>query len=102
MTGTALERPIAATAWELRSAWATGRRVSITLDQRANTPRLEGHISAVAATDAYIVIDRCHVPLDAVLAVHRPSRLGDSSIADGQRWAGPRRAVVAQREALFA
>jgi hypothetical protein len=102
VTGTALIRPIPAVAWDLRTAWATGRRVALTLNEHATTSRLEGHVQSVAATDAYAVLGGLHVPLTAILAVHRPSRLGDSSIVDGQRWAGRARRVVPQLEELTA
>lgn len=50
---------------------------------------MEGHVDAVSATDAYAVVDGLHVPLSAVLAVHRPSRLGDSSfVEDVENWQG--------------
>lgn len=91
MTGMALIRPIRAVAWELRTAWATGRRVSVTLDS-CDHDRMEGHVSRVAATDAYVVISALHVPLDRVLAVHLPSRLGDSTIAADKPWFGRKRA----------
>ena len=85
MTG-ALVRPVAAVAWELRGAWATGRRVALTID--ADVTRVEGIVGEVAATDAYCKVDGVHVPLGRVMAVHRPSRLGDST-ADAGEWSGP-------------
>lgn len=96
----ALIRPLGAIAWELRGAWATGRRVSLSLEQRAGG-RLEGHVHRVAATGAFVVVSGVHVPLDDVLAVHHPSRLGDSTAA-AERWRGRARRVVPQREELFA
>lgn len=78
MTGVALIRPLRAIAWELRTAWATGKRVSLSLE-RADLERLEGHVQRVAATDATVTVSGHHVPLDRVLAVHLPSRLGDST-----------------------
>jgi hypothetical protein len=78
----ALIRPTRAVAWELRAAWATGRRVALTLE-RADVPRLEGIVSAVAATDASARVAGLRVPLDRVLAVHLPSRLGDSTVRSG-------------------
>jgi hypothetical protein len=89
---TALTRPLNATAWELRAAWATGRRVAVSLE-RADMDRVEGHVFSVAATDATVTIAGVVVPLDRVLAVHRPSRLGDSTVAEGERWGGQRRLV---------
>jgi hypothetical protein len=78
VTGSALVRPVRMVAWELRGAWATGRRVSVSLE-RADVDRLEGTVQRVAATDAYATIAGRRVPLDRVLAVHLPSRLGDST-----------------------
>lgn len=95
---TSLIRPIRSVAWELRGAWARGLRVALSLDDRCDMPRLEGHVRRVAATDAFVEISGVHVPLDAVLAVHRPSRLGDSSFEDG-RWHG-RHYIPPQREEL--
>jgi hypothetical protein len=77
MTGVALIRPLSSIAWELRSAWALGRRISVTVEA-GDDARLEGTVRAVAATGAFAVIGGQHVPLERVLAVHRPSRLGDS------------------------
>lgn len=85
---TALVRPVDAIAWELRGAWALGRRISITIDA-ADEARLEGTVRRVAGTGAYAVIAGVHVPLDRVLAVHHPSRLGDSTIRAGEPSAGP-------------
>lgn len=72
-------------AWELRAAWATGRRVAVSVDGHG---RVEGHVSHVAATDAFAVVRGTLVPLGLVLAVHHPSRLGDSTARAGQ-WEGP-------------
>lgn len=87
-------------AWELRSAWASGRRVALSLDDRATARRLEGHITGVASTGAYVALAGRHIPLDVILAVHLPSRLGDSS-ARGDSFHGPARRVVPQEEDLF-
>jgi hypothetical protein len=47
---------------------------------------------------AFAVIAGLHVPLDRVLAVHRPSLLGDSSFVAGrERWRGSRPAVLRER-----
>jgi len=100
VTTMALMRPAGAVAWELRAAWATGRRVALSLEQRAGG-RLEGHVARVAATDTYIVIAGRHVPLDAVLAVHHPSRLGDSTAPAKGPWRGPARRTVPQTEELW-
>lgn len=99
MTGTDLIRPLSSVAWELRAAWATGRRVAATVD---GGDRLEGHVQRVAATGAFCVISGRHAPLDRVLAIHRPSRLGDSTVAEGERWRGqvPRRRPPAGQQQL--
>jgi len=92
VSSTALTRPLSAVAWEPRTAWATGHRISVTLE-RADTDRVEGHVSRVAATDATVTIAGLMIPLDRVLAVHRPTRLGDSTVGVGERWRGRARRV---------
>lgn len=87
MPGVALARPLRSIAWELRAAWATGRRVALTFDLDGGVHRLEGHVSSVSPTDASVRACGLLVPLDRVLAVHHPSRLGDSTVRSG-RWAG--------------
>src|SRR5688500_3207231 len=87
MTGAALVRPLLATAWELRGARASGLRVAVTLE-RADVDRVEGHVFTVSPTDATVTIAGLLIPLDRVLAVHLPSRLGDSTIAEGTTWRG--------------
>ena len=91
-----LVRPVSSVAWELRSSWASGRRVALTLD--GDERRVEGHVRSVAATGAFAVVAGLHVPLESVLAVHWPSRLGDSTFDDagGERWRGPRPAAARQ------
>lgn len=86
MTGMALIRPVGGTLWDLRAAWATGRRIAVTLE-RADVDRVEGHISTVSATGAAVTVAGLRVPTDRILAVHYPSRLGDSTARDGD-WAG--------------
>ncbi len=89
---TALVRPVSTTLWELRTAWAKGRRVAVTLE-RADVDRLEGHVSRVSATGATVAIAGVDVPADRVLAVHLPSRLGDSTVGSDERWHGRARRV---------
>lgn len=87
---------------ELRAAWATGRRVALSLE-RADFDRMEGIVTRVAASGAYVRLRGRLVPLDRVLALHYPSRLGDSD--HGKRaggWAGAGRArIEPQEEALW-
>lgn len=99
--GTALARLPTSYLWELRTAWATGRRVSLSLDERSAMDRAEGHISTVAATGAFIRIGNTHIPLDVILAVHLPSRLGDSTVRGDQPFHAPGRRIVPQDEELF-
>lgn len=98
--GSDLVRPVSAVMWELRGAWASGRRVVLSLDSRCVVRRVEGWVRGVAATDAFVRIQGWHVPGDAILAVHHPSRLGDST-ARGGDWHGPVRRVAPQETALW-
>lgn len=82
-------------AWELRYAWASGRRVVVTFE-RDGVQRVEGHVHAVSTTGVSVTVAGVMIPLDALLAVHHPSRLGDSTFRRG-RWAGdPRAPKVAE------
>lgn len=100
MTSMALTRPVSAAMWELRGAWASGRRVALSLDPRCVVSRVEGWVRSVSPTDAAVRIAGWHVPAEAILAVHHPSRLGDST-ARGGDWHGPARRVRPQEEALW-
>lgn len=95
---TALVRSVRSVAWECRTAWAAGWRVALSLDERCTPRRVEGHVRAVSPTDASVDVAGLSIPLDAVLAVHRPSRLGDSTWRGGA-WAA-RRYEPPQREEL--
>lgn len=96
---TTLVRLPSSIVWELRAAWATGRRVALSLDRRARFDRLEGQITAVAATGAHVHLAGRHVPTDVILAVHLPSRLGDSTARAGG-FHGIARRVAPQDEEL--
>lgn len=85
--------------WELRGAWASGRRVALSLDDACELQRVEGFVQAVSPTDAWVRVRGWRVPAWAVLAVHLPSRLGDST-ARGGPWHGMARRVEPQAEAL--
>lgn len=86
--GLALVRQVSSVAWELRVAWARGLRVSLTIN--GDVRRVEGFVESVSPTGAYALLSGLHVPLGAVLAVHRPSRLGDSTYREGGavEWEG--------------
>lgn len=77
MPGVALVRRADAMLDELRAAWASGRRVALTV---AGERRLEGHVRHVSSTGAFVDIGKRRVMAGDLLAVHRPSRLGDSTI----------------------
>lgn len=97
--GMELIRPTSAKAWDLRASWAAGWRVSVTLEAPpCDRPRIEGIVSAVSATGARARIRGLWFPLDYVLAVHKPSRLGDSTART--TWGGHPRRIVLQAEEL--
>lgn len=77
---------VARVVWELRAAWASGRRVALTLE-RCDIDRAEGVVSRVWATGAAAVVGGVLVPLDRALAIHWSTRLGDGS-RSGRRGAG--------------
>lgn len=93
--GRALVRSVRAIADELRSAWASGRRVSLTI--AGDETRVEGHVLHISSTDGATIIAGLLVPLDRVLAVYWPTRLGDSDFIEGRRWCG-RRPIAARRD----
>lgn len=93
MNAVALARPLSSVAWELRAAWAKGLRVALSLE-RCDLDRVEGIVTRVAATDAYCTVRGLRVPLDRILAVHRPSLLGDSTARAGTAAAGRPAALV--------
>lgn len=81
MTLRSLERPLAATVWELRTAWATRKPVSLALDRRARYARVRGRIDHVAASGFYVLVadegmrkagGPLHVPVALVLSVRSP------------------------------
>jgi|SRR5215212_6689529 len=83
-------------AAELRTAWASGRRVALSIE---GGERVEGHVERIAATAAWVRVAGLHVPLDRVLALHRPSRLGDSTVRRRQRFDHAGRAQLAPQDA---
>lgn len=85
--------------WELRRAWASGKRVALTVE---GAERVEGHVDHVAASGLFAIIEGIHVPTDSILAVHTPSLLGDSTWQWrlAAWWAKPKR-WEPQRERLW-
>lgn len=76
MTCTTLVRPLSAVTWELRRAWASGRRVALSLE-RCDMDRVEGVVTRVSSSGALARVRGLHVPTDRILAVHWPSVVGD-------------------------
>jgi hypothetical protein len=67
-----VERREQAIAWELRGAWISRRRVVVTLSDRCTVRRLEGRVTYVAVSGAYVKIAGWHVPTVDVLGVVSP------------------------------
>jgi hypothetical protein len=85
--------------WELRRFWASGKRVSLTLADEAGQ-RIEGHVTHVTATGAFVRVNGLHIRTEDILAVHSPCVWeGDSSWRSGQ-WHGNSRRWLPQREEL--
>jgi hypothetical protein len=68
----ALERPTDSISWELRAKWATREEVVLSLSERCDPQRLEGTVDRVAPSGAFVIVAGWHVPIEDVLAVHRP------------------------------
>ena len=62
---------------------------------------MEGIVSRVAPSGAFVVVGGLHVPLECVLAVHWPSRLGDSTHKGATGWRGPGHRWEPQDTALW-
>lgn len=74
-----LERPLGATVWELRAAWASRKEVSLRFDGRASYPSARGTVEHVAASGVYVqLLDRAHrggpihVPTAIILSIRSP------------------------------
>jgi hypothetical protein len=78
---TTLQRSEHAMAWELRTAWALGRPVVLTLTERCIVRRIEGRVERVAVTGAFVVLEGWHVPLLDVLSVRSPHHAQRSEAA---------------------
>ena len=85
MPGTALIRPLDAKLAELRRAWVSGRRVAVSV---AGGRRVEGHVATVAPTETFVDIAGTRITSESILAVHSPSRLGDSTFDEQGDWHG--------------
>lgn len=94
--GTELIRPIGAILWDLRRAWAAGKRVSLSL---ANGERVEGQVQAVSATGATCRVAGVRVLSTDILAVHHPAIGADSSWRGG-RWRFDSPRIIPQLEEL--
>jgi hypothetical protein len=68
----ALERPTDSISWELRARWAKREEVALSLSERCDPQRLEGTVDRVAPSGAFVIVAGWHVPMEDVLAVHRP------------------------------
>jgi hypothetical protein len=66
------ERPTSSITWELRAKWARRQEVVLTLSERCEPRRLEGLVTRVAPSGAFVVCDGWHVPTEEILAVHLP------------------------------
>jgi nucleoside 2-deoxyribosyltransferase len=80
-----LERPEQSTAWELCTAWAKGRPVVLTLSDRCMVQRIEGVVSRVAVTGAFVVIEGWHVPTVEILSIASPHYSQKNVIAEASR-----------------
>lgn len=65
------------TAWDLRGFWISGRTAVLTLSERCSIRRLEGTVSYVAVTGAYVLIAAdggapWHIPCQDILGVAKP------------------------------
>jgi hypothetical protein len=63
---------------EFWAGWRSGpqRDVVLTLSERCEMRRLQGRVKRVAVTGAFVIVTAkdgdWHVPIDDVLAIHRP------------------------------
>lgn len=67
-----LQRSEREVAWELRARWAERSPVVLTLSERCMIRRVEGRLSQVEATGAFVVLDGWHIPVADILGVARP------------------------------
>lgn len=101
VTGTALVRyRDDSVLRELRRCWANGKRVALSLTDQAGR-RAEGHVTAVSPTGVTCRIGQTLVPIDEVLAIHRPVVMGEDTTYDARTaWHGPALRVCPQSEEL--
>jgi hypothetical protein len=85
--------------WELRRFWASGRRVSLSLTDRAGR-RVEGQVEAVSGSGARVRVNGLWIDPVDILAVHRPVIMGEDTTHRGGDWHFESRRVVPQAEEL--
>lgn len=79
---TALVRRTDSILWELRRLWGSGKRVALSLSEEAGR-RVEGEVTSVSPTGAWVKVNGVLIDPADILAVHNPSRLGDSTHRGG-------------------
>jgi hypothetical protein len=99
MTTTTLIRRADSVLWELRRFWASGRRVALSLTEDGGR-RIEGQVTAVSPTGAWIKVNGVQLRPEQILAVHRPVILGEDSTWRGGAWHFESRWVIPQAEEL--
>ena len=82
---TALVRLTDAILWDLRRHWASGKRVALSLTEKAGC-RVEGQVTRVSPTGTWVKVNGVLISTEDILAVHNPSILGDSTYRDGRSW----------------
>lgn len=101
MTGKALVRRADSILWELRRAWAVGKRISLILTDNAGQ-RVEGHVSAVSPTGASVTVNGSLIPTETILGCSTRHRWMDEDTTweQGEPFNGRERRIVPQREEL--
>jgi hypothetical protein len=98
--GTALVRLTDSILWELRRYWASGKRVAVTLSEEAGR-RIEGQVTRVSPTGAWVRINSVQIPAEEILAIHKPVILGEDTTHRGKAaWHFEPLRVVPQAEEL--
>ncbi|HEV2790410.1 MAG TPA: hypothetical protein VGV69_03830 [Solirubrobacterales bacterium] len=95
----ALVRLTGSILWELRQRWASGKRVSLTLDERGGR-RVEGQVQRVSPTGAWVKVNGMMIPTELILAVHNPAFCGGDSTWRGGAWHFESPRILPQAEEL--